>query len=155
MTDEPIWTKDETIEFVSLTSGSQEYCIDIRKIREIRRWTSVTPLPRAEPSVLGVLNLRGAVIPIIDLASKLGLKDTEYTERSVVVVVAIGTRVIGLLVDAVSEILSVKGETIRPNPTMKKDGTVNHIIGLLSVEDSMLRVLDLDSLFASQTEEAA
>ncbi|MCW1932026.1 chemotaxis protein CheW [Pararhodobacter zhoushanensis] len=144
-----------TIEFVSLTAGGQGFCIEITLIREIRRWSQVTALPFAEDSVLGVMNLRGAVIPIVDLAARLGLGATEIGARNIVVVTAIGSKIVGLVVDSVSEILSVNVETIRPNPTLRRDGTGNHVVGLLPVDDVMLRVLDLETLFAKGTEEAA
>lgn len=71
------WSENETIEFVSLTAGNQSFCIEITQIRELRRWTPVTALPYAEDAVLGVMNLRGAVIPISDLAAKLGLYSSD------------------------------------------------------------------------------
>lgn len=155
MTEVKTWDQDVTIEFVSLTAGGQGFCLEITSIREIRRWSAVTSLPYSEESVLGVMNLRGAVIPIIDLAAKLGLGRTNTGSRNVVVVAAVGTRIVGLLVDAVSEILTVKGDAIRPNPTQTREGTASQIVGLLTVGDSMLRVLDLDIFFASSTGEAA
>lgn len=144
-----------TTEFVSLSAGGQGFCVTITSIREIRRWSQVTALPFAEEAVLGVMNLRGAVIPIIDLAARLGLGRTEIGARNIVVVVAIGRRIMGLLVDSVSEILSVDSQTIRPNPTLRRDGGNSHVTGLLPVDDIMLRVLDLDALFAREGEEAA
>lgn len=92
------------------------------------------------------MNLRGAVIPIIDLAAQLGLTGTEISERSVVVVAAIGKKVMGLLVGTVSEILSVSHEAIRPNPTSGRDGSANQVVGLISVNETMLRLWDLESL---------
>lgn len=153
MRETKVWEPEATIEFVALTSGGQGFCVEITSIREIRRWTAVSSLPHSDPSVLGVMNLRGAVIPIIDLAARLGMSSTEIGERNVVVVAAIGSRIVGLLVDAVSEILSVKGEEIRPNPTQKKDGGEGHIVGLLTVDDTMLRVLDLEALYTEASEE--
>ncbi|MCA2014023.1 chemotaxis protein CheW [Pararhodobacter sp. CCB-MM2] len=155
MSEEETQDRGNTIEFVSLSAGGQGFCVEITSIREIRRWSQVTALPFSEDSVLGVMNLRGAVIPIIDLASRLGLGTTEIGSRNIVVVVAIGKRIMGLLVDSVSEILSVESETIRPNPTLRRDGGTSHVTGLLPVDDIMLRVLDLDALFANEAEEAA
>lgn len=155
MSEDVTTDRGNTIEFVSLSAGGQGFCVEITSIREIRRWSQVTALPFSEDSVLGVMNLRGAVIPIIDLASRLGLGTTEIGSRNIVVVVAIGKRIMGLLVDSVSEILSVESETIRPNPTLRRDGGSSHVTGLLPVDDIMLRVLDLDALFANGGEEAA
>ena len=144
-----------TEEFISLNSGGQGFCIEITSIREIRRWNAVTPLPNSPTSILGVMNLRGAVIPIVDLSARLGLNPTTINERSVVVVTAIGSRVMGLLVEAVSEILSIDGDAIQPNPTQGPDGSANQITGLLSIQDTMLRVLNLDGLFAGTAEAEA
>lgn len=147
--------KPKLIELVSLQSSNQGYCIEITSIREIRRWNSVTPLPNSDPAILGVMNLRGAVIPILDLAARLGMSKTEIGERSVVVVIALEQRVIGLLVDVVSEILSIEEALIKPNPTQNRDEAVNPIVGLLSVGDQMMKVLNVASLCEEQSEEAA
>lgn len=148
-------TNPTNVEFVSLTAGGQGFCIPITQIREIRRWTQVTALPQADAAVLGVMNLRGAVIPIIDLAARLGIGASSNGQRSVIVVVTVGTRVMGLLVESVSEILTAASESIRPNPMTRKDSVANSIVGLLSFEDTMLRVLDLDSLFGQNRMDAA
>jgi purine-binding chemotaxis protein CheW len=155
MSDQPMTNQPAHVEFVSLTAGDQGFCIPITRIREIRRWTQVTALPHADAAVLGVMNLRGAVIPIIDLAARLGIGASSNGQRSVIVVVTVGTRVMGLLVESVSEILTTTSDSIRPNPMPRKDSTANSIVGLLSFEDTMLRVLDLDSLFGQMRVDAA
>lgn len=146
---------DQQIEFVTLTASDQGFCIDITMIREIRRWTPVTSIPHAEPDILGVMNLRGAVIPIFDLAARLGIGKAECNNRNVVVVVAVGTRIVGMLVDSVSEILTVGSDKIRPNPAQRREGAPEEIAGLLSIEGEMLRVLDLQVLFAEAKSDAA
>ncbi len=155
MTDTEIADKSKMTEFVSLRAGGQGYCVEITSIREIRRWRTVTSLPNADKSILGVMNLRGSVIPIIDLAARLGLPITELGPRSVVVVVAIGNRIIGLLVEAVSEILSIEASDIQPNPTQGRDGNDGQVVGLVSIEDEMLKILALDTIVDSEAEEAA
>src|SRR5580698_7846525 len=94
-------------ELTSFRIGDQEFCVDIMSVREIRGWTPATPLPRTPDFVRGVINLRGAVLPIIDLAARLGLQVNELSARSVIIVVKVGERLIGLLVDAVSDIISI------------------------------------------------
>ncbi|SHI75563.1 chemotaxis protein CheW [Wenxinia saemankumensis] len=155
MSTSPRWDESEIIEFVSLVAGGQSYCLEITQIREIRRWSSVTPLPYSERSVLGVMNLRGAVIPIIDLSEKLSLGPTDPTERHVIIVVANKDRTIGLLVDSVSEILTVKGEAIRETPNVKGESSIKAISGLLSIEEEMSRVIDLGALLPGHQDEAA
>lgn len=155
MTDIETTEKAKVTEFVSLRAGGQGYCVEITSIREIRRWRTVTALPNADKSILGVMNLRGSVIPIIDLAARLGLQMTEVGPRSVVVVVAVGNRVIGLLVEAVSEILSIAADEIQPNPTQGRDGNDGQVVGLVSIEDEMLKILALETIIDSDVEEAA
>lgn len=146
---------DQHSEFISLTAGGQGFCVDIHAIREIRSWTPVTTLPFAENSVLGVMNLRGAVIPIVDLKDRLGLGATGEDHRNVIVIVSLSGRTLGLLVEAVSEIISVPADGILPNPTPSAESTPAQIIGLISRDEQMLRVLDLTSLAMSETEDAA
>ena len=155
MTEADTVEKPILIELVSLQSSNQGYCIEITSIREIRRGNSVTPLPNSDPATLGVMNLRGAVIPILDLAAHLGMPKTEIGGRSVVVVISLEQRMIGLLVDVVSEILSIERSSIQPNPTQNRDNATNPIVGLLSVGNQMLKVLNVASLFDERTEEAA
>lgn len=155
MTDKEAAEKSEVTEFVSLRAAGQGYCVEITSIREIRRWRTVTSLPNSDKSILGVMNLRGSVIPIVDLAARLGLQMTDVGPRSVVVVVAIGNRVIGLLVEAVSEILSIAAGEIQPNPTQGREGDDGQVVGLVSIEDEMLKILALDTIFDNQSEEAA
>ena len=152
MTEITDWEEDVSIEFVSLVASGQGFCIEITEIREIRRWSPVTPLPFSESAVLGVINLRGAVIPIVDLAAKLGLGATEPTARHVIIVVALRDRTVGLLVDAVSEILTIKGEAIRKAPSTGAGEDTKSIRGLVSVEDQMTRIIDLTVLFPEREE---
>lgn len=145
--------RHQKIELVALQSCNQAYCIDITFIREIRRWHTVTPLPNADPGTLGVMNLRGLVIPILDLSACLGMPPTTIGDRSVVVVLGLHDRILGVLVDVVSEILSIDKETIQPNPMRISEDTASPISGLVSVGDRMLKVLKVESLFGHQVEE--
>ncbi len=147
--------KESLSEFVSLTAGGQGFCVDIHTIREIRSWTPVTMLPFSEPAVLGVMNLRGAVIPIVDLRERLGLGPTPEGRRNVIVIVTVSNRTMGLLVEAVSEIISVSSDAILPNPTQSVETQPAHIVGLISQEDRMLRVLDITGLLPADREDAA
>src|SRR5581483_5190918 len=95
------------IELMAFRIGAQEFCIDIVSVREIRGWTPATPLPHSPQFVRGVINLRGAVLPIVDLAARLGLGSVDPSSRHVIIVAQVGRQIVGLLVDAVSEILTV------------------------------------------------
>jgi len=149
------WADEDLLEFVTLKAGGQSFCIEITQIREIRRWTPVTALPHAEEAVLGVMNLRGAVIPIIDLSAKLGLGETDASPRHVIIVVAVNRRTVGLLVESVSEILTVEGNQICEAPTMGTGDAPNSILGLISIEDGMSRILAPGILVPSGLTEVA
>ena len=122
-------------EFIAFCIGEQEFCVDIMSVREIRGWSPATPLPQTPDYMRGVINLRGAVLPIMDLAQRLGLQSNEPSERSVIIVVRMGERTIGLLVDAVSDILSVTQEMIQATPGNKVKSFVR---GLITVEGRMI-----------------
>ena len=140
---------DSQFEFITFSAGGQSFCLEITQIREIRRWTTVTALPHTPPDVLGVMNLRGAVIPIFDLSARFGLGKTAENERNVVIVAASGETTIGLLVESVSEILAVDKEAIQETPDIKSDMTKLSILGVISVEDTMVRVVNLDAVLDS------
>lgn len=134
-------------EMVTFHLGAQDFCIDIMNVREIRRWSPPTALPHAPDHVLGLVNLRGAVLPVIDLARRLGLAGGGGTGREVVIVAMLGERVFGLVVDAVSDILTVPEEAIRPVPALGGEtgaGTgASLVAGIAAVGDRMIRLLDL------------
>lgn len=144
----------EHLEFVTLVCGGQSFCIEITQIREIRRWSPITILPHAPMGVLGVINLRGAVIPILDLAARLGLGPTVESGRHVIVIARVGDRTIGLLVDSVSEIIGVKGEQVRELPSVGGFDAVECIRGLIELDGDMTRVVDLQAV-APPAERAA
>ena len=134
------------IEFVSFSVANQKYCLEITQVREIRRWSPVTVLPHAPIDVLGVMNLRGSVIPIYDLAARFGLGRTKAGERNVIIVSAIREKMVGLLVEAVSEIISVKADSIQETPDVQSDATRECIEGIISLDSEMARVINLDTV---------
>jgi purine-binding chemotaxis protein CheW len=103
-------------ELISFRIGEQEFCVDIMAVREIRGWTPATPLPQSPSFINGVINLRGAVLPIMDLAARLGFATSVTSARSVIIVVKVGERMIGLLVDAVSDILMITDDMVQVAP---------------------------------------
>src|SRR5260221_12200767 len=117
-------TKNESAsgrELIAFRIGAQEFCVDIMSIREIRGWTPATALPQSPSYVRGVINLRGAVLPIVDLAARLGFAMSEPTARHVIIVAQVGAQVVGLLVDAVSDILTVTDDVIQPTPDIASE----------------------------------
>lgn len=156
MTEQDTKPSDGTyLELLSFRIGEQEYSVDIMSVREIRGWTRATPLPHSAPYVRGVINLRGSVLPIIDLACRLGITVSEATERNVIIVVHIGGQTVGLLVDAVSDILSVSEADLQPPPELDADGGQSCVKALTIVEGRMLRVLDLTEVNPPRAGEAA
>jgi len=133
-------------EFVTFFAGGQSFSIDITDVREIRRWSPVTPLPHAPAEVLGVMNLRGSVIPIYDLAARFGLPPTTESTRNVIVVAMHDSQVLGLLVEAVSEILSVARHQIQATPDERSDSARQSVTGVITVGEGMTRVIDLGAV---------
>ena len=133
-------------ELVAFRVAGQEFAIGITTVREIRGWTAETALPHAPPFVRGVINLRGAVLPIVDLASRLGLPPAEPSVRHVIMVVQVGRQVLGLLVDAVSDIQVADPDNIRSTPEVGDPMAREFVRGVLVVEDRMIILLELDGV---------
>ena len=142
-------------ELISFRVGVQEFCVDIMAVREIRGWTAATALPRSPGFVRGVINLRGAVLPIVDLAARLGFDSAEPTARHVIIVAQIGSQMVGLLVDAVSDILTVTDDVIQPTPEVASDTAKTFVRGLLAIEGRMISLIGLDRLLPELDLEAA
>lgn len=139
-------------QYVTFTVGNEEYGVNILSVREIRGWTPESRLPNLPDYVRGVINLRGIIIPIFDLRARFGGGTTEVTKRHVVVVVQVGERTRGILVDAISDILAISQDQIKPPPTMES-GLVEsqYLAGLFTAENRMVTLLDVARLFAVET----
>ena len=142
-------------ELIAFRIGDQEFCVDIMLVREIRGWTPATPLPRTPPFVKGVINLRGAVLPIIDLGARLGLTTSDPTARHVIMVVKIGDRTQGLLVDAVSDIINITDDAVQPTPDVACDTVKAFVRGLFAIEGRMISLIALDRVLPELEAEAA
>jgi len=136
-------------QFVTFRSGEQEFGADIMAIREIRGWTPTTPLPHAPDYVRGVINLRGVVLPIVDLKARLGFSATEANAKHVIVVVKCGNRTIGLLVDAVSDILTTTAAEIQPAPEIARDEACQFVNGIAVLGYRMVTILEMNVLTES------
>jgi purine-binding chemotaxis protein CheW len=142
-------------EYIAFHVGEQTFCIDIIAVREIRGWTPATPLPQVPSYIRGVINLRGAVLPVVDLAARLGLPVTEPTPRHAIIVIQHGGAVVGLLVDAVSNILMLAPEAIQPAPEVGADPTRPFIKGIVAAEDEVISILIIKNLLPESSEAAA
>jgi purine-binding chemotaxis protein CheW len=136
-----------TKQFISFTIGDEEYGVDIMAIREIKGWTASTELPNTPPFIRGVINLRGAIVPILDLRARFSAARTDASARHVIIVVAVGARVAGILVDAVADIISVSTSDIQPVPQLDQSGAAGFLTGLVTVEGRMVALLDLAQVF--------
>jgi purine-binding chemotaxis protein CheW len=142
-------------ELISFRIGAQEFCVDIMEVREIRGWTPATALPQAPPFVRGVINLRGAVLPIVDLGARLGLGAADPTARHVIIVAQVQNQVVGLLVDAVSDILTVTDDMIQPTPDVASEMVRTFVRGLLAIDGRMVSFISLDRVLPDRELEHA
>lgn len=140
---------------VAFRIGNQEFCVDIMSVREIRCWTPATPLPRSPDFVRGVINLRGFVLPIVDLAARFGFPPAEPTAQNVIIVTQIGQRTVGLLVDAVSDILTVTDDLVQPTPDIASDIAATFVRGVFVIEGRMISFVALDGVVPATEREAA
>lgn len=142
-------------EIVSFRLSEQDFCIDIMDIREIRGWTPPTPLPHAPDYVRGLINLRGSVLPIVDLSKRLGLTTVNATAREVIIVAMVDSQLIGLVVDGVSDILTVRQCDIQSTPSVGSEPSQGYVQGIMAIDNRMIRLLDLRRVFPAKCGEAA
>ena len=133
-------------EFMTFRVGGQEFCVDVMAVREIRGWTPATPVPQAPSYVRGVINLRGTVLAIVDLAARLGFKPAEPTARHAIMVTQVHDQVVGLLVDGVSDIVSITDANIQPTPDVASEVAKTIVKGVIALEGRLISVITLDNL---------
>ncbi len=134
-------------ELIAYRIGDQEFSVNIMSVREIRGWTQATPMPHAPAYVRGVINLRGAVLPIIDMSARLGMKEAEPTPRHVIIVAQVKSKTVGLLVEAVSDILTITDDNIQPVPEISSDLEKQYARGILAIDKRMICLIELEALF--------
>ena len=142
-------------ELIAFKVGDQEFCVDIMNVREIRGWTATTPIPHAPPYVVGVINLRGTVLPIIDLGARLGFPMAEPTARHAIIVAQIGSQVVGLLVEGVSDIFTVSEDAIQPTPDVASDLAKRFVRGVIPLDGRLISVIAIASVLPEGMREAA
>ncbi|NII09229.1 chemotaxis protein CheW [Oleiagrimonas sp. C23AA] len=131
---------------LTFSLAGEEYGVDILAVREIRGWSKVTRIPQTPAYVLGVLNLRGAIVPVMDLRLRFGLEREEYTDTTVTIVVAVGERLFGMVVDAVSDVLDTTADDIKPVPEMGKAVDTKYLKGLATRDERMVMLLDVEKM---------
>ena len=136
-------------EFLTFTLGSEEYGMDILKVQEIRGYDAVTAIANTPEFIKGVINLRGTIVPIVDLRVKFHLGKVEYNELTVVIILNLGARVVGIVVDSVSDVLALTPEQIRPVPDLSAGLDTRYLMGLGTVGERMLILVDIEKLMSS------
>jgi purine-binding chemotaxis protein CheW len=139
---------------ISFAIGDDQYGVDIMAVREIKGWSEITHLPRQPDYVRGVLNLRGVIVPIIDLRCRFGQGLTDATPLHVVIIVQIASRQVGLLADRVLDIVSFEPSQVQPVPKVAKSARADFLSGLVTIENQMLALIDLPNLLTSAANEA-
>ncbi len=142
---------------LTFSLGAENYGVDILRVQEIRGWAPVTKIPKVPPHVLGVLNLRGSIVPIVDLRLRFNLAQAEFTPLTVIIVLSVqassGLRELGLVVDAVSDVVDISAENLKETPSLGSRATVEFIQGLALVANRMLILLDVDELIHRDMEQ--
>jgi purine-binding chemotaxis protein CheW len=136
-------------QLISFAIGDDQYGVDIMAVREIKGWTAITHLPRQPDYVRGVLNLRGVIVPIIDLRCRFGQGLTEATSLHIVIIVQVASKLIGLLADRVLDIVSLDGIQIQPVPRVVQSSRVEFLAGLVTIDGAMIALIDLPHLLAT------
>jgi purine-binding chemotaxis protein CheW len=144
-----ISTVPPPLEFLAFTLGNEEYGIDIQKVQELRGYDAVTRIANAPGFIKGVVNLRGIIVPIIDMRIKFDLGTPSYDQFTVVIVLNIAGRVMGMVVDSVSDVITLTADAIKPAPDMGSALDTDYLIGLGTVDDRMLILVDIDKLMSS------
>lgn len=137
-------------EYLTFTLGAEEYGMDILKVQEIRGYDAVTKIANAPPFIKGVINLRGVIVPIVDLRIKFKLGEPSYDQFTVVIILNIGKRVMGIVVDGVSDVIQLNSDNLRPAPEFGSILDTRYILGLGTVENRMIIVVDIEKLMSSQ-----
>ncbi|MBV8635851.1 MAG: chemotaxis protein CheW [Burkholderiaceae bacterium] len=140
---------DKPQEFLAFTLGREEYGIDIQKVQELRGYETVTRIANAPEFIKGVMNLRGLIVPVIDMRIRFRLGEATYDQFTVVVILNVGSRVVGMVVDSVSDVTTLTREQIKPAPEMGSSFDAAHMIGLGTLESRMLILLDIEKMMAS------
>jgi purine-binding chemotaxis protein CheW len=136
-------------QYLTFRLGDEEYGIEILKVQEIKGYTAVTPIPNTPAYMKGVMNLRGTVIPVLDLRSKFGMSEAEYTAFTVIIVVKVGAKTMGVIVDGVSDVLNIPKSDIQPTPDFGGTVDAHFMSGMAKAGDKLVALLDIDIVLGS------
>jgi purine-binding chemotaxis protein CheW len=141
--------REATREVLVFILGAEEYGVDILKVQEIRGYEKVTPIPAAPPYLKGIVNLRGIIVPVIDLRVKFGMPEPRYDSLTVVIVLRIGAQVIGIVVDGVSDVVRLTASEVKPAPRLGAVVDSSFLGGLATQDDRMILLLDIEKFLSS------
>lgn len=136
-------------EFLAYRLGKEEYGIDIQKVQELRGYDAVTAIANAPAHIKGVVNLRGIIVPIIDMRIKFNLGTPVYDQFTVVIILNLAGRIVGMVVDSVSDVITLDASQVRPAPAMGSNIETDYLLGMGTIDDRMLILVDIDRLMAS------
>lgn len=139
----------ERHEYLTFRLGTEEYCIDILKVQEIRGYEAVTSIANTPEFIKGVINLRGNIVPIVDLRVKFRLAEVKYDALTIVIILKLGGKMIGVVVDSVSDVIAVARDEIKPSPRFGATINTEFISGMITADDRMLIVVDIEKLMSS------
>lgn len=142
-------TSNEANEFLTFTLGKEEYGIEILKVQEIRGYDAVTTIANAPAFIKGVINLRGTIVPVVDMRIKFNLGNVEYNQFTVVIILNLAGRVVGMVVDSVSDVITLAADQVKPAPDFSSSFDTKYILGLGTVDQRMLILVDIEKLMAS------
>ncbi|MFZ3018775.1 MAG: chemotaxis protein CheW [Gallionella sp.] len=142
--------ESQSRELLTFTLGNEEYGIDILKVQEIRGYDAVTTIANSPEFIKGVINLRGIIVPIVDMRIKFSLGNVTYNELTVVIILNIAKRVVGMVVDGVSDVIALTADQIKPAPEFSASLDMQYITGVGTVDDRMIIVIDIEKLMTSR-----
>jgi purine-binding chemotaxis protein CheW len=143
---DPIGFAADGSQFLTFQLANEEYGLEILRVQEIKGYSKITPLPNTPAEVKGVMNLRGAVVPIIDLRTRFGLREAEYNRFTVIIVVTVRSKVVGLVVDAVSDVLNVGAQEVVPAPDLGAGVDTSFMTGMARTGERLITLLNIDRL---------
>ena len=149
-TNEEVAAASQGRELLTFTLGSEEYGIDILKVQEIRGYDAVTTIANSPAFIKGVINLRGIIVPIVDMRIKFNLGKVDYNQFTVVIILNLANRVMGIVVDGVSDVITLTPEQLKPAPEFGTSLDTQYITGLGTVDDRMIIVMDIEKLMSSR-----
>lgn len=142
-------TQAESRQFLAFKLGQEEYGLDLLQVQELREYEKVTQIANAPAFLKGVVNLRGIIVPIMDMRIKLGFEDIVYNEMTVVIILNIRGRTVGMVVDSVSDVIDLRPEDLKPAPEMGTAVGTDYLIGLGTIDERMIILVDIDSMMSS------